>query len=185
MADAQILNGVNVAAVNELVKNVESDPKLGECRFHIKNTWSTCGQNQSKVSSFYAAKQEIPHDDPFTLNADEPSILAGHDTGANPVEHLLHALAGCLTTTLVYHAAVRGIKIDALESELEGDLDIRGFLGLSNKVRSGFENIRVNFKVKTDAENIEKLKALSKLSPVFDMTSHGTNVQVNIERKEC
>ena len=78
---------------------------------------------------------------------------------------------------------MRGIKIDALESELEGDLDISGFLALSNKVRSGFENIRVNFKVKTDAENIEKLKALSKLSPVFDMTSHGTNVQVNIERK--
>jgi uncharacterized OsmC-like protein len=183
MAEAQILNGVNVAAVNELVKNVESDPKLGECRFHIKNTWSTCGQNQSKVSSFYAAKQEIPHEDPFTLKADEPAILAGHDTGANPDEHLLHALAGCLTTTLVYHAAVRGIKVEELESELEGDLDIRGFLGLSKDVRSGFQNIRVNFKVKTDAENIEKLKALSKLSPVFDMTSNGTNVQVNIQKK--
>jgi OsmC-like protein len=65
--------------------------------------------------------------------------------------------AGCLTTTLVYHAAVRGIKIDALESELEGDLDIRGFLGLSNTVRSGFENILVNFRVKTDAEKPEKL----------------------------
>ncbi|MEX0829926.1 MAG: OsmC family protein [Nitrospirales bacterium] len=183
MADAQVINGVDVAAVNELVKNVESDTKLGECRFHIKNTWSTCGQNQSKVSSFYAAKQERPHENPFTLNADEPPILAGHDKGANPVEHLLHALAGCLTTTLVYHAAVRGIKVEELESELEGDLHIRGFLGLSNKIRSGFENIRVNFKVKTYAGNIEKLKALSKLSPVFDMTSNGTNVQVNIEKK--
>ncbi|MEO8326379.1 MAG: OsmC family protein, partial [Nitrospirota bacterium] len=177
MAEAQVLNGVNVAAVNELAKNVESDPKLGECRFHIKNTWSTCGQNQSKVSSFYAAKQEIPREDPFTLTADEPAILAGHDTGANPVEHLLHALAGCLTTTLIYHAALRGIKVEAIESELEGDLDIRGFLGISDTVRKGFQNIRVNFKVRTDAGNIEKLKALSTLSPVFDMTSHGTNVQ--------
>ena len=95
----------------------------------------------------------------------------------------LHVLAGCLTTTLVYHAAERGIKVEVIESELEGDLDIRGFLGLSNTVRSGFQNIRVNFKVKTDSDNIEKLKALSKLSPVFDMTSHGTKVQVNIERK--
>ena len=83
----------------------------------------------------------------------------------------------------MYHAAVRGIKIEGLESELEGDLDIRGFLGLSNEVRTGFQNIRVNFKVKTDAENIEKLKALSKLSPVFDITSNGTNVQVNIEKQ--
>ncbi|MDR4460579.1 MAG: OsmC family protein [Nitrospirales bacterium] len=91
-------------------------------------------------------------------------------------------MAGCLTTTLIYHAAVRGIKVEAIESELEGDLDIRGFLDLSNTVRSGFENIRVNFKVKTDAENIEKLKALSTLSPVFDMTNHVTKVQVNIEK---
>ena len=78
---------------------------------------------------------------------------------------------------------MRGIQFQDLESELEGDLDIRGFLGLSSSVRSGFQNIRVNFKVKTDAGNLEKLKALSKLSPVFDMTSNGTNVQVNIEKK--
>ncbi|GJL65351.1 MAG: osmotically inducible protein C [Nitrospirales bacterium] len=183
MAEEQTLNGVNVAAVNELVKNVGADPELGQCKFHINNTWSTCGQNTSKVASFYAAKQEIPHEIPFTLNADEPAILAGHDTGPNPVEHLLNALAGCLTTTLVYHAAVRNIEIEELESELEGDLDIRGFLGLAKDVRPGFQNIRVNFKVKTDEENIEKLKALSKLSPVFDVTSKGTNVVVNIERK--
>ena len=183
MANEELINGVNITAVNELVKNLVADPDLGQCKFHIKNNWSTCGQNQSKIESFYAAKQEIPHEVPFTLNADEPAILAGHDTGPNPVEHLLNALAGCLTTTLVYHAAVRGIHIEALESELEGDLDIRGFLGISNEVRNGFQNIRVSFKVKTDAGNIEKLKALSKLSPVFDVTSNGTNVQVNIERK--
>jgi len=183
MANEELINGVNITAVNELVKNVGADPELGNCKFRIKNTWNTCGQNQSKVESFYAAKQEIPHEVPFTLNADEPPILAGYDTGPNPVEHLLNALAGCLTTTLIYHAAVRGIKVEELESELEGDLDIRGFLGLSNEVRPGFQNIRVNFKVKTDAGNIEKLKALSKLSPVFDVTSKGTTVQVNIEKK--
>ncbi len=93
-------------------------------------------------------------------------------------------MATCLTTTLVYHAAVRGIYIEELESELEGDIDLRGFLGISNDVRRGYENIRVKFKVKTDdSENIEKLKALSKLSPVYDVTSNGTNVDVQIERK--
>ena len=183
MAEEQILNGVNVTAVNDLVKNVEADPELGQCKFHIKNNWNTCGQNQSQVASFYAAKQEIQHEVPFTLNADEPPLLAGHDKGPNPVEHLLNALAGCLTTTLVYHAAVRDIKVEELESELEGDLDIRGFLGLSKEVRPGFQNIRVNFKVRTDTGNIEKLKALCKLSPVFDVISKGTNVQVNIEKK--
>ena len=110
-------------------------------------------------------------------------MLAGKDRGANPVEHLLAALAACVTTTLIYHAAIRGIKIDELESDLEGDIDLRGFLGLTNEVRKGYQNIRVNFKVKTDAENIEKLKALSKLSPVYDVTSNGTKVDINIEQK--
>jgi uncharacterized OsmC-like protein len=178
----QFLNGVNVTAVNELIENVQTDPELAKSRFHIKNNWITCGQNQSKVESFYGAKQENLHEIPFSLNADEPPLLAGHGKEANPVEHLLHALASCVTTTLVYHAAVRGIKIEELESEVEGDLDIRGFLGISNEVRRGYQNIRINFKVKTDAENIEKLKDLSRLSPVFDVTSNGTNVEVNIEQ---
>ncbi|MGD8334558.1 MAG: OsmC family protein, partial [Desulfobacterales bacterium] len=132
---------------------------------------------------FYGTNQEISHLKTFELDCDEPPVLAGEDLGANPVEHLLNALAGCLTSTLVYHAAIRGIKIDELESELEGDLDLRGFLGLSKDVRKGYQNIRVNFKVKTDAENLNRLKALSKLSPVFDVTSHGTNVDIKIESK--
>jgi len=180
----QVLNGVNVTAVNELIENVQTEPELAKSKFHIKNSWITCGQNQSRVESFYGAKQENPYEIPFTLNADEPPLLAGHGKDANPVEHLLHALASCVTTTLVYHAAVRGIKIEKLESEVQGDLDIRGFLGVSNEVRRGYKNIRINFKVKTDEKNIEELKALSKLSPVFDVTSNGTNVEVNIEKIE-
>ncbi len=180
----QFLNGVNVTAVSELIKNVQAEPELAKSKFHLKNNWITCGQNCSRVESFYGAKQENYHEIPFTLNADEPPLLAGHGTGANPVEYLLHALVSCLTTTLIYHAAVRGIKIEELESEVEGDLDIRGFLEVSNKVRNGYQNIYVNFKVKTDEENIEELKTLSKLSPVFDVVSKGTNVQVSIKKIE-
>lgn len=183
MAEEQVLNGVDVAAVGELVKNIQGDPELGACKFHIKNKWINCAFNQSKIESFYGAKQEIAHEKVFTLDVDEPPVLAGTDKGANPVEHLLNALAGCLTTTLVYHAAVRGIKIEELESELEGDLDLQGFLGLSNEVRKGYQNISVNFKVKTDEQNLDRLKVLSKLSPVFDVTSNGTNVTVTVERK--
>jgi uncharacterized OsmC-like protein len=110
-------------------------------------------------------------------------VLAGTDLGANPVEHLLRALAGCMMTTMVYHAALRGIKIEELEMDLEGDLDLRGFLGLSDDVRKGYENIRVNFRVKTDGEDLNRLKALSRLSPVYDVTTKGTKVDISIERK--
>ena len=88
-----------------------------------------------------------------------------------------------MTTTMVYHAAVRGIKLDEVESEVEGDLDLRGFFAISDEVRPGYEEIRVNFKVKTDGENVETLKEIVKLSPVYDVVSSGTRVNVQIEKK--
>lgn len=183
MPEEKIVNGVNVGAVESTVDAIKEKPDLAKFKFRLQNKWINGGHNHSTVSSFYGANQENSHLRTFELDADEPPILAGEDLGANPVEHLLNALAACLTTTLVYHAAIRGMRIDELESDLEGDIDLRGFLGLTNEVRRGYQNIRVNFKIKTEAENIEKLKALSKLSPVFDVTSHGTNVDVRIERK--
>jgi hypothetical protein len=84
---------------------------------------------------------------------------------------------------MVYHAAVRGIKFDKVESELEGDLDLRGFLALSDEVRPGYQEIRANFKVKTNLEDMETLRELIKLSPVYDVVSSGTRVIVRVERK--
>ena len=83
---------------------------------------------------------------------------------------MLHALAGCLTTSLVYHAAAQGIRVDEVESQLEGDIDLQGFLGLKEGVRNGYERLRVTFKVKADASE-EKIRELCDLaqrrSPVF------------------
>ena len=183
MSEDKVVNGVNVTTVENAVKAIEEKPDLAKFKFRLHNKWISGGHNHSSISNFYGTNQEISHLKTFELDCDEPPVLAGEDLGANPVEHLLNALAGCLTSTLIYHAAIRGIQIHELESELEGDLDLRGFLGLSNDVRKGYQNIRVKFKVRTDAENLNRLKALSKLSPVFDVTSHGTNVDVIIESK--
>ena len=107
------------------------------------------------MTGFYGAKQEIAHKQKFEMDADEPPILAGEDEGANPVEHLLHALASCVTTSMVAHAAVRGIHVEEVESELEGDIDLRGFLGLSDDVPKGYTDIRV--KVKVHSKRIRSL----------------------------
>ena len=183
MSQDKILNGVNVSAVENTVSAVEENPDLAKFKFRLHNKWIDGGHNHSTVTNFYGTNKEISHLNKFEIDSDEPPVLAGTDLGANPVEHLLNALAGCLTSTLVYHAAIRGIKIDELESDLEGDIDLRGFFGLSKEVRKGYQNIRVNFKVKTDADNLKRLEALSKLSPVFDVTSNGTDVEVHIESK--
>jgi hypothetical protein len=88
-----------------------------------------------------------------------------------------------MTTTMVYHAAVRGIKLEKMESELEGDLDLRGFMAISDEVRPGYREIRVNFKVETDPENVATLKELIRLSPVYDVVSKGTKVIVQVAKK--
>ena len=116
------------------------------------------------------------------LDNDEPPVLLGADAGANPVEYVLHALAGCLTTTMVYHAAARGIDIGAVESELEGDLDLRGFLGLSDEVRKGYREIRVTLRVQSAAD-AGILKNLAQYSPVYDIVSRSVPVQLRVETR--
>ena len=177
------VNGINLNVLNETVRAIQGDPELGKCHFRARNTWIDATHNCTTISGFYGAKQEMTHKQDFELHADEPPILAGNDDGANPVEHLLSALASCVTTSMVAHAAVQGISIEELESELEGDIDLRGFLGLDPQVPKGYTNIRVMFKVKTDPDNVEKLKRLAAFSPVYNTLIHGTQVDIQVEAK--
>jgi uncharacterized OsmC-like protein len=177
------INGVDLNILNETVSALKKDPELGKCKFRARNKWINANHNCTVVSDFFGAKQEMTHAQAFELHADEPPILAGQDQGANPVEHLLHALASCVTTGMVAHAAVKGIHIEELESELEGDIDLNGFLGLNPEIPKGYTNIRLKFKVKTDAENLKLLKRLSEFSPVYNTLIHGTRVDIDIESK--
>jgi len=177
------VNGIHMETLQGTVHAIEQQPDLGQCKFRARNTWLGGNHNRTTITGFYAARQEIAHKQQFELHADEPPILAGSDKGANPVEHLLNALAACVTTSMVAHAAVRGIHIEELESELEGDIDLRGFLGLSNDVPKGFTNIRINFKVKADVNNMERLKRLTAYSPVFNTITQGASVDIQVEAK--
>ena len=179
-----VVNGVEVETLMGTVKAIQADPELGNCRFRATNKWLNGTQNRSTVTGFYGAKQEIAHKQTFSMDADEPAILAGADEGANPVEHLLHALASCLTTSMVAHAAVRGIEIEELESEFEGDIDLNGFLGLDADVPKGYTAIRAKFRVKADPKDMDTILELAKFSPVFNTLINGTDVDVQVESKE-
>lgn len=178
-----LVNGINLNVLKETVSAIQADPELGKCRFRASNKWIDANHNRTTITGFYGAKQEQAHKQPFELHADEPPILAGRDQGANPVEHLLHALASCVTTSLVAHASVKGIHIQELEAKLEGDLDLRGFLGLDAEVPKGYTHIRVTYKVKTDEENLQKLRKLAEFSPVYNTLTHGTKVDIQVEPK--
>ena len=183
MNGTTVINGIEIDTLKATIGAIRNEPDLGACHFRATNKWLSGNHNRSRVAGFYGAQQEIAHKQTFRMDADEPAILAGNDKGANPVEHLLHALASCLTTSMVAHAAVRGIQIDELESEFEGDIDLRGFLGLADDVPKGYTAIRAKFRVKADPADLETLRGLAAFSPVFNTLTSGTDVDVKVELK--
>ncbi|HJR76888.1 MAG TPA: OsmC family protein [Nitrospiraceae bacterium] len=175
------INGVNTEQMGATVQAVQKDPALATFRFRASNTWINGGHNRSMIKSFYGAgAEDTVRTKPFVVGAAEPPVLLGEDQAPNPAEYVLHALAACLTTSLVYHAAARGIRIESMESQLEGDLDLRGFLGLSDDVRKGFQEIRATFTVKSDATK-ELLEKLAKFSPVYDTIANPVPVSISIK----
>ena len=181
VAERTVVNGVNVTALGETLQEVKAMPELAQFQFRNANTWIGGSRNRSTIKGFYGAgREDDSRTKSYEFDADEPPVLLGEDLGANPVEYLLHALAGCMTTTMVYHAASRGIEISALESNLEGDIDIRGFTGLAQDVPKGYREIRATFKARTDGDAGE-LKALAQMSPVFNSVSGSVPVVLNVE----
>jgi uncharacterized OsmC-like protein len=180
-----IRNGVDTQQMYGTLDAIDAHPDLGVFQFRAINHWVDGAHNRTTIKGFYGAGQEDKsREAPFVIDAGEPAILLGKDTGANPAEYLLHALAACLTTSLVYVAAARKVRLTEVESTLSGDMDVRGALGLSDDVRNGFSNIRVGFKVKGDAPK-EKLREVvaraQQRSAVFDMVTHGVPVAVDVE----
>ena len=181
----KIINGVNVDELFATVDAIKVEPEIAKFNFRASNKWVNGGNNQTNVNGYYGACQEFSRDEPFVFQKDEPHILLGTDKGANPVEYALAALAGCLTTSLVYHAAAQGIELEEVESKFEGDLDLHGFLGMDEIVRNGYETIRVTFNIKADApeEKLQELVELAqKRSPVFDIVTNSVPVSVRLEK---
>ncbi len=177
-----LINGVPVDRLKETIEAIRRDPGLADFEFRVVNRWLGGSRNRSTIKDFFGAEREdTTRSEPFILDNDEPEVLLGKDGAPNPVEYLLHALAGCVTTTLACHAAARGIGIESISSEIEGDIDIRGFLGLSDRVPRGFKTIRVRLRVKSDAP-AEKLAELCRYSPVYNTLVNAVPVEIVIEK---
>ena len=149
-------NGIDMKQMIETVEALKQDPALARFQFRNRNTWISGGENRSIIKDFYGAGQEDEsRSEAFEFTNGEPPVLLGNNEGANPVEFLLHALAGCVTTTLVLHAAARGIEIEELSTELEGEIDLQGLLDLDESVASGYEEIRIKLNVKANCSDEE------------------------------
>jgi uncharacterized OsmC-like protein len=185
MTQENKVNGVNIDQLSSMIDQIKENPKIAQFKFRATNAWVDGTHNRGAVKDFYGALKEDSSRDQLIFEMDEPPVLCGQNIGANPVEYFLVALSGCLTTSLVAHSAARGIVIKGVESRYEGDLDLRGFLGLSEDVPVGFQNIRVNFKIDADVSEEKKeelIKMAQKYSPVFNSVTKQVPVSVQLNK---
>jgi uncharacterized OsmC-like protein len=180
-----VVNGVNVDELFGTINAIKKAPVIAKFKFRASNEWMGGGHNRTTIRNFYGTQQEHERKEPFVLDADEPPLLLGRDLGPNPVEYALTALAGCVTSAIVYHAAAKGIAIRSMESRLEGDIDLQGFLGIRDDVPRGYKEIRMFVKIDADAppEKLEEIVQLGPTySPVFDTITRAVPVKVQVEK---
>ena len=185
-ADKRTPNGVDLEKLTGTVEAVKASPDLARFTFRAHNRWVRGAHSKTTIQGFYGTgKEDTSRKVPFVLEGDEPPVLLGDDAGPNAVEAVLHALASCLVVGFVYNAAARGIGIDSLELDLEGDLDLQGFLGLSKSVRPGYEGIRVTCRVGSKASD-QELQTLwevaQNISPVLDIVRNPVPVSLKIQK---
>jgi len=166
-------NGISVDQLMGTIEAVKAQPDLARFQFRSKTTWEGGGHSEARIQSFYGTGYEdSSRDEPFVIVSDEPPVLLGTDQGPNAVELVLAALASCLTVSIVYSTAANDITVQELTLTHEGDLDLHGFLGLSETVRPGYEAIRVRYHLVSDAsaEQLDELMTHAKaISPVLDI----------------
>ncbi|GAA4699410.1 OsmC family protein [Phytohabitans rumicis] len=177
-------NGVDAPTLFATLDAVRGEPSLAKFQFRATNRWVSGTHNRSTIRGFYGAGQEdTSRTQDFTYDADHPAILVGNGNGPTPVEFVLHALAACLTSGLANIAAARGVTLTAVESTVEGDIDLLGILGLSGEVRNGYQGIRVSFRISGDAPD-EVLRGLIEQSrarsAVYDVVTNGVPVQIDV-----
>ena len=177
-------NGLDMEALVGTVEAVKQDPSLGQFEFRATNRWINGGENRSRIKEFFGAGcEDKSRAEAFEFTNGEPPVLLGANEGANPVEFLLHALAGCVTTTTVLHAAARGIQIKSISTELIGKIDVQGLLALDDTVPVGYEEIRIKMDISADCSNeeLDELLAFAKNhSPVCNTICRP--VPVTVER---
>jgi len=177
------LNGVDTTTLFATIDAVRQQPEAAQFRFRATNNWVTGTHSRGRFPGFFGAGAEHVHATDTVVDADHPAVLVGQDNGPTPTELLLNALAACLMAGLANIAAARGVELHGVRCDVEGDIDLRGILGLDEDVRKGFSAIRVRFAVDGDAtaERLASLVARSvQRSAVYDVLTRGTTVSIEV-----
>jgi uncharacterized OsmC-like protein len=177
------LNGVDTETLFATIDAVRNQPELARFQFRTTTQWINGTHNRTTARDFHGAGGDHQHKEVYTVDADHPAVLVGEDNAPTPAEHLLQALGSCLTSGLANIAAARGIELGEVTARVEGDIDLRGILGLDDGVRNGFEAIRVTFHVRGEAEAealAELVDQARRRSAVYDVITNGVPISVDV-----
>jgi len=149
-------NGLNLEQMGQTIGAIQQNPGIAQFEFRASNQWISGGENRSTIKGFFGAcVEDESREVAFEYINGEPPVLLGNNEGANPVEYLLHALAGCVTTTTVLHATARGITVHKLSTELKGNIDVQGLLAMDDSVPVGYESIEIKIHIEADCSDEE------------------------------
>ena len=173
-------NGVNMQILKTVFDSMQNQPQMAKATFHVKSEWNGGFGVTSSSKGFRIGGQNMERNTEYRTQYDFPNQLSGEGSGPTVCESCMGALAACLTQTIVAHATSRGIQIDSIDIDVEGDVDLRGFSGISNDVRPGAQQFRINMNIKSNnasKEQINELREIGKrFSPAFDTLTNGTSV---------
>lgn len=145
-SSSTVINGIDTEGVKALIGHVAKDPANALTRWHVSSSWKGGTQSETRVTGFGFGKEHIKKD--FSIHIDEPTELGGTNQFANPQEYLLAAMNACIMVGYVVGCSMEGIELDELRIETEGDIDLRGFLGLDPNVKPGYDEISYTVHVK-------------------------------------
>ena len=168
IAKPTVVNGINVDDLFALIEGVRREPAKGKTNWHVRTTWQGQARSRAQVESFDIGGERVPRR--FSIDIDEPRELGGSNSFANPQEHLIAALNACMAVGYVAQCAVRGITLESLAIETDGEIDLRGFLGIDPAVPQGYENLSYTVRIKgsgTKAQFAEIHEAVMATSPNF------------------
>jgi uncharacterized OsmC-like protein len=178
------MNGVDVPTLLATIGAVGGQPELARFTFRANGEWLKGTHSRARMNGFSGAGGEHARSQDFVAEGDHPAVLCGGDNAPTPVEYLLAALSACITAGIGNIASARQIKLESVETTVEGDINLLGLLGLDDGVRNGYSGIRASFKVKGNAPD-EKLKQLVeqsvKRSAVFDVLTNGVMVDIRVD----
>ena len=177
------MNGVDVPTLLGTIGAVGEQPVAAKFQFRANSNWVKGTHSRATINGFFGAGQEHERREKFVAEGDHPAVLCGADNAPTPVEYLLSALAACITAGVANIASARQIKLNAVNVNVEGDIDLQGLLGLDDEVRNGFQKIRATVQVDGDADAEKLAKVVQQSiarSAVFDMLKNGTDVTVEM-----